>query len=158
MPMSLRSIALPTPAEVLQSVPELLATLFRERTDAPRTTSVSPCLEQAFHNPDEPADLSRFSELDRAYLERQIARTERDFYIKPLRSPWKLVHLAIAPLTDWSNRSNAEGVLVLEVPLFTIDRRHAILRGQWHDAEDAIPAALDFHHVLVREGDQWTLT
>lgn len=164
--MRLRSIALPTPEEVLRELPELL-TASGELTPRPLTgaqdgklweLSVRASLSPAFANPDLERDLGAFPDLERAFLERQIERTQRDYHREPsgdydgTPSPWVLTELSIAPLvTDMSDREDGTGILFLEVPLFTIDRQRAVLRGQRHGSED-------FEHWLQKTEGRWTST
>jgi hypothetical protein len=159
----LRSLALPTLEEVRRELPELLVASgellprwFPGELDGPlRTLSVSPALSPAFSNPDFEPDLAAFSGLERAFLERQIERTHRDRELTSELSPngrWWLAELSVAPLTDWSSRSEddgAYGVLLVEVPVFTTDRRFASLRGQRHGEEN-------FAHWLQRTDGRWT--
>ena len=158
--MRLRALALPNLDEVRRELPALLAASgelvprpFPGELDGPLATlSVSPWLSPAWSNPDFEPDLTAFPELERAFLARQIERTHRDDLLTPVRSQearWLLTELSVAPLTDWSNRDDATGVLLVEVPVFTTDRRHAALRGQRHGLED-------FAHWLQKTDGRWT--
>jgi hypothetical protein len=159
----LRSLALPTLEQVRRELPELLVASgeliprpFSGDLEGPlQTLSVSPTLSPAFSNPDFEPDLAAFSELERAFLERQIERTHRDRELDSELSPngrWWLAELSVAPLTDWPSRSEddgAYGVLLVEVPVFTTDGCVASLRGQRHGEED-------FAHWLRKTDGRWT--
>ena len=158
--MRLRSLALPTLDEVRRELPEFLVASgelvprpLPGELDGPLCAlSVSPWLSPAWSNHDFEPDLAAFSELERAFLERQIERTRRDDLLTPVQSPnsrWLLSELSVAPLTDWSDRDDPTGVLFVEVPVFTTDRCHAALRGQRHGLED-------FAHWLRRKDGRWT--
>lgn len=160
--MGLRCFPLPTLDEVRRELPELLVAsgelMPRPMVGEPGgrlwKLSVNPWLSPAFGNADFEPDLAAFSELERAFIERQIERTHRDETLEPVRSPnarWLLTELSVAPLTDdWEERTDGSGVLFVEVPVFTADRRRAALRGQRHGNED-------FAHWLQRTDGRWTL-
>ena len=161
--MRLRSLALPTPDEVRRELPALLVAsgeliprpLAGDPSGRPRTLSVNAWLSAAFGNADFEPDLAAFSELERAFIERQIERTARDEAREPVRAPnarWRLHELSVASLADdWDSRSDGLDVLFVEVPVFTTDRLRVCLRGQRHGMED-------FAHWLQKKDGRWTST
>ncbi|MDX2093051.1 MAG: hypothetical protein SFX73_34730 [Kofleriaceae bacterium] len=161
----LRTIPLPTVDEVLHELPHLLVQsgeLSPRRLTGPDgkafrtdyTYRVLNSLSPAWSNIDFEPELGRIAELERYFLERQIERSHRDALLAPSRpSPWVLTELEVAPLTDWSIRDQGEpwGVLALEVPVLSMDRRHAVLRGQRCESF----AAADFEHRLEKVRGRW---
>ncbi len=146
------SIALPTREELLALLPDLLeASGALVPRDPATPLFVYEHVSPAWSNVDFEPELDAFSELDRAYVERQIERTHRDDL---LGRAWSAEHLEGIPLAGPSlfDDETSWEVLLLEVPVLTIDRTRAVLRWQRqspHDAED-------FEHHLVKEGGRWT--
>jgi hypothetical protein len=165
---TVRVIPLPRVAEVLEELPRLLSAsgeLSPRRLHGPDgeelgddyVYSVVSSLSPAWSNIDFEPNLARVGELDRHFVERQIERTHRDYRRATSQpSPWEVSELGIAALTDWSIQDEEEpwGVLVLEVPVFTIDRQRAVLRGQRCE----YCYAEDFEHWLRKVDGRWTLT
>lgn len=152
------SHALPTREEVLSVLPELLAASGElERTTKKGTFAVLASLSPAWSNLDFEPDFAAMGWLDRAFLERQVERTHRDDQLAPQRAwPWVLAELTIAPLTDGSilDRPGPFELLLLEVPVLTLDRRRAVLRGQRQTPR----LAEDFEHWFRKEGERWIAT
>lgn len=155
---------LPTPEELFALVAELLqasgklapAPPSESDQTAPEPLSVMATLSPAWSNIDFDPELSRLPPLDRAYTQRQIERTHRDHQLQPERPyPWVLRALPTVPLSD--HRIFVQGgrfrVLLLEVPVISIDRRCAVLRGQYQQPE----IAEDFEHWCIKDKDTWTL-
>jgi hypothetical protein len=163
-----RTIALPTVEEVLGEIDGLLAASGElaprrahdfegELLDVEMVPWVLSALSPAWSNIDFEPQLGRLEELERKFVERQIERTHREYQLEPSRpSPWVLSRLSLARLTDSSIRDREEPwiVLCLEVPVLTIDRRRAVLRGQRNEAT----YAEDFEHWLEKVEGRWTLT
>lgn len=153
MPFALQtSIALPTREELLALLPDLLgASGALVPRDPAIPLFVYEHLSPAWSNVDFDPQLDAFIELDRAFVERQIERTHRDDL---LGRAWSVALLEGIPLVGPSlfDDETSWEVLLLEVPVLTVDRTHAVLRGQrqsTHDAED-------FEHHLVKEDGRWT--
>ena len=146
------SIALPTREELLALVPDLLeASGALVPRDPAIPLFVYEHLSPAWSNVDFDPELDAFTGLDRAFVERQIERTHRD---DQLGRAWSAARLGGIPLAGPSlfDDETSWEVLLLEVPVLTVDRTHAVLRGQRqgpHDAED-------FEHHLVKEDGRWT--
>jgi hypothetical protein len=163
-----RTIALPTIEEVLTELPALLVAsgelaprrvrdLDGELLDEETIPLVLSTLSAAWSNIDFEPQLGRLDELERCFVARQIERTHRDYQLESSRSwPWVLRELSVASLTDSSIRDEEEPwiALCLEVPVLTIDRRRAVLRGQRNEAT----YAEDFEHWLEKVEGRWTLT
>jgi hypothetical protein len=148
---ALRRIPLPTVDEVRREIPRLLA----QSGELSAGCEVWTTLVSAWSNIDFEPKLGRFGALDRAFIERQIERTHRDGQLGPSRpSPWFLTALGVAPLTDWplDEREGSWSVLTLEVPVFTVDRRRASLRGQRADSKGLVE---DFEHWLEKVKGRW---
>lgn len=154
-------VTLPTAEALLALVPELLRASGElaprsadEAPDGPLPVSVMASLSPAFANPDFDPELGDVTGLERAFLERQIERTRRESQLEPTR-PWRwvLTSLEDAPLADWRIfQSRAPfALLLLEVPLLTLDGRRALLRWQRQDPTSAD----DFTCWLARDGATW---
>jgi len=146
------SIALPTREELLALLPDLLeASGALVPRDPAIPLFVYAHLSPAWTNVDFEPELDDFTGLDRAFVERQIERTHRD---DQLGRAWSTAHLAGIPLAGPSLFDDATSweVLLLEVPVLTVERTHAVLRGQRQSSHDAE----DFEHHLVKEDGRWT--
>lgn len=162
--MRVAQYQLPTAESILAMVPELLAAC---RELEPRRPSMMPdsqllevsvmaTLSPTFSNPDFDPELPDIDAVERAFLERQIERTHREYQLQPHR-PWRwvLAQLEPAPLVDWRilDQPHAFLLLILEVPLLTPDGGRALLRGQRQE-----PGYVeDFEQWLERKGTQWQL-
>lgn len=116
--------------------------------------AVSNTLSAPWSNIDFEPDLRRFDALELAFLRRQIERGHRDQQIESRRSIWVLSELSVAELSDWkiTEREEPWGFLALEVPVFTLDRTRAVLRGQRCETF----FAEDFEHWLHKVEGRWT--
>lgn len=153
------SYPLPTPEELLPQVAVLLAA---SGALADRETLVIGPMVPAWSNIDFEPEFERLawaSTLDRAFMQRQVERTHREYQLMPGRLwRWVVPELDGVQLVDGSMVVSPElgdrRVLALEVPVLSLDRRRAVLRGQrmtsgW---------AEDFEHWLRAEGAGWTTT
>ncbi|MEZ4252292.1 MAG: hypothetical protein R3B99_29110 [Polyangiales bacterium] len=146
------SLALPSRDELLALLPTWLAASGELEPHAGVPRFVYAHLSPAWSNVDFDPELDVFSALDRAFVERQIERTHRDDH---LGRAWSLTHLEGLPLADASlfdDETSPWEVLLLEVPVVTIDRMHAVLRGQ----RQTSAYAEDFEHHLTKEHGPWT--
>ena len=153
MPFALQtSLALPTREELLALLPDLLeASGALVPRDPAIPLFVYAHLSPAWSNVDFEPELDAFSRLDRAFVERQIERSHRS---DALGRTWTLTDLegiALAGPSLFDEETSWE-LLVLEVPVLTIDRAHAVLRGQRQRSYEAE----DFEHHLVTEDGRWT--
>lgn len=151
------SHALPTPDEIFALLPELLAAT-KELTprDPSRPLLVLDTLTPAWSNVDFEPNLAALPLRDRAFVERQIERTHREDQLTQTHPwPWVITRLAGATLTDFTLFDEVEPweCLTLEVPVLTIDRARAVVRGQRQQPT----YAEDFEHWLVNEGERWIL-
>ncbi|MCA9611559.1 MAG: hypothetical protein KC586_02255 [Myxococcales bacterium] len=154
MPFALQtSLALPTRDELLTLLPAWLAAsdeLVARDPAAP--LFVYAHLSPAWSNVDFDPRLDAFSALDRAFVERQIERSHRD---DQLGRSWSLSFLDGVPLAEpslFDDETTPWEVLLLEVPVVSVDRNHAVLRGQ----RQTSAYAEDFEHHLTREHGAWT--
>lgn len=153
MPFALQtSIALPTREELLALLPDLLeASGALVPRDPAIPLFVYEHLSPAWSNVDFDPELEAFAELDRAFVERQIERTHRDDLLGRVGSVAHLEGIPLAGPSLFDDEGSWE-VLLLEVPVLTVDRTHAVLRGQRQSSHDAE----DFEHHLVKEDGRWT--
>lgn len=158
----MRRFELPSFEEILHELPHLLMASgaltprpLHGPTGAssgpPRESFVLETLSSPWSNVDFEPELGRFDALERAFVERQIARCRR---LEQLGRGWVLKDLEVAQVVDWSVRDGEEpyGMLALEVPVLTTDRKRAVLRGQRCESH----FTEDFERYLERIGGRWT--
>ncbi len=150
------TLPLPTRDELLALLPLLLIASgeLARPTGGPQT-QVFFRLSPAWANGDFEPQLDSLGARDRAYVERQIERL-RCHYELEQETPWlwELSSLSQARLADRSlfRGPDEYRVLMLEVPVVTIERDRAVLRGQRQGGDDAE----DFEHWLHLQGATWT--
>ena len=172
-PLRLQAVPLPTPDEIKRELSALLAASgvlqprrLHDSAGMPTGPLCEPMvvapMSSAWSNLDFDADLTRFSPRNRAYIQRQITRTHWDsLHESPdAPSPWRLTTQHLPRLGDWAvayDDTNPQArwcLVALEVPVFTIDRTRAVLRGQLNEPG----YAEDFEHHLTHRSGQWICT
>ncbi|MEM9072032.1 MAG: helix-hairpin-helix domain-containing protein [Myxococcota bacterium] len=150
---------LPTRDEILDLLPALYAASGEDqprpllgvegrRTGSPYVFGVLHTLSPAQANPDFEISLEGHSELERAFLHRQIERSHRN---NQRNLVWEV--RGVSRIVDWTVQDSPElfGLVAFEVPLVSTSRDFAILRGQRCESF----GAEDFEHRLRRDGTTW---
>ncbi len=154
----MRAPALPTAeefADFVQSVLPETGMLGPPGPRSPASVVVYEELGRTFSNPDEEHDavLGKFAEVERSFLERQVARSHKPSWKPLLSAPWVTRDKNFHRLTK---ARIGRTFLIVDTPLLSLDRQRGYLRLQQGKCTGVDAGDFeDFEFFAERAGDGW---